>query len=201
MLTPDPLETLRPARVEDIGGVLRLIEPLEADGTLVKRSRDLLEREIGRFLVLEHDRMIIGCAALYPFAEERAGELACLTVHPDFRSAGAGERLLTEIETRARKHEAEAAVRAHHPRRALVRRARLHRDGGRRAAAAEAGALQLPAPLRRAGQAAVATESSTRRRPVRQPRVSGDSWDDPLLGHRPFAPPPPESGAVAMRYT
>ena len=105
MLTPDPLETLRPARLEDIVGVLRLIEPLEADGTLVKRNRDLLEREIGRFLVLEHDRMIIGCAALYPFPEERAGELACLTVHPDFRSAGAGERLLTEIEARARKHK------------------------------------------------------------------------------------------------
>jgi len=105
MLTPDPLETLRPARLEDIVGVLRLIEPLEADGTLVKRSRDLLEREIGRFLVLEHDRMITGCAALYPFPEERAGELACLTVHPDFRNAGAGERLLTEIEARARRHK------------------------------------------------------------------------------------------------
>jgi amino-acid N-acetyltransferase len=105
MLTPDPLETLRPARLEDIVGVLRLIEPLEADGTLVKRSRDLLEREIGRFLVLEHDRMVIGCAALYPFPEERTGELACLTVHADFRGAGAGERLLTEIEARARKQK------------------------------------------------------------------------------------------------
>jgi amino-acid N-acetyltransferase len=105
MLTPDPIETLRPARLEDIGGVLRLIEPLEADGTLVKRSRDLLEREIARFVVLVHDQMIIGCAALYPFPQERTGELACLTVHPDFRSAGAGERLLTEIETRARKQK------------------------------------------------------------------------------------------------
>ncbi len=105
MLTPDPIENLRPARLEDIGGVLRLIEPLEADGTLVKRNRDLLEREIGRFIVLEHDRMIIGCAALYPFAEERAGELACLTVHPDFRGSGAGERLLTEVEARARRQK------------------------------------------------------------------------------------------------
>jgi amino-acid N-acetyltransferase len=103
MVTPDPIETLRPARVEDIGGILRLIEPLEADGTLVKRNRDLLEREIGRFLVLEHDRVIVGCAALYPFADERAGELACLVVHPDFRNQGAGERLLNEVERRARR--------------------------------------------------------------------------------------------------
>jgi amino-acid N-acetyltransferase len=105
MLTPDPIETLRPARVEDIGGIVRLIEPLEADGTLVKRSRDLLEREIGRFIVLDHDNIVVGCAALYPFADERAAELACLTVHPDFRGAGAGERLLTEIEARARRQK------------------------------------------------------------------------------------------------
>jgi len=105
MITPDPIETLRPARLEDIGGLLRLIEPLEADGTLVKRNRDLLEREIGRFVVLEHDRMIIGCAALYPFPDDRTGELACLTVHPDFRGSGAGERLMTEIESRARRQK------------------------------------------------------------------------------------------------
>lgn len=103
MLTPDPIETLRQAKLDDIGGVLRLIEPLEADGTLVKRNRDLLEREIGRFVVLEHDRVIVGCAALYPFPDEAAAELACLVVHPDFRKQGAGERLLTEIEARARR--------------------------------------------------------------------------------------------------
>jgi len=103
MLTPDPIETLRQAKIEDIGGILRLIEPLEAEGILVKRGRDRLEREIGRFMALEHDKLLVGCAALYPFPGERAGELACLVVHPDFRNAGAGERLLTEIEARARR--------------------------------------------------------------------------------------------------
>lgn len=103
MLTPDPIETLRQARIEDIGGILRLIEPLEAEGILVKRGRDRLEREIARFMVLEHDKVLVGCAALYPFPDERAGELACLVVHPDFRDQGAGERLLTEIEGRARR--------------------------------------------------------------------------------------------------
>ena len=72
---------------------------------MVKRSRDLLEMEIGRFVVLEHDRMVVGCAALYPFAEEKAGELAGLAVHPEFRNAGAGERLLLEIEARARRQK------------------------------------------------------------------------------------------------
>jgi amino-acid N-acetyltransferase len=103
MVTPDPIETLRQAKIEDIGGILRLIEPLEAEGILVKRGRARLEQEIGRFLVIEHDKVIVGCAALYPFPDERAGELACLVVDPDFRNLGAGERLLTEIETRARR--------------------------------------------------------------------------------------------------
>ena len=104
MLTQDPLEKLRPARIEDIGGILRLIEPLEADGTLVKRNRDLLEIEIDRFFVLEHDRVLIGCAALYQFVGGTA-ELACLAVHPDHRRAGAGERLLNAIEARAKQRK------------------------------------------------------------------------------------------------
>jgi amino-acid N-acetyltransferase len=101
LITPDPVEVLRPARPDDIGGILKLIEPLEADGTLVKRDRGLLEREMNRFVVLDHDGMVVACAALYPFSQERAGELACLAVHPDFRNHGAGERLLREIEKRA----------------------------------------------------------------------------------------------------
>ena len=103
LITPDPIQTLRAAKPEDIGGILQLIEPLETEGILVKRNRGLLESEINRFFVVEHDGIVIACAALYPFADERAGELAALAVHPDFRSQGAGERLLSEIETRARR--------------------------------------------------------------------------------------------------
>jgi amino-acid N-acetyltransferase len=103
LITPDPIETLRPARSEDIGGILRLLEPLEAEGILVKRNRSLLESEISRFVVIEHDGIVIACGALYPFTDEQAGELAGLAVHPDFRSRGSGERLVKEIEARARR--------------------------------------------------------------------------------------------------
>lgn len=103
MVTQDPLEQLREATIEDVGAILQLIEPMEAEGSLVKRSRELLEIEIGRFTVLEHDRMIIGCAALYPFPDEASGELACLAVHPQYQNVGAGERLLQAVETKARR--------------------------------------------------------------------------------------------------
>jgi amino-acid N-acetyltransferase len=103
MVSRDPLEQLREATINDVGGIIRLIEPLEADGTLVKRSRELLEREIDRFGILEHDGVIVGCAALYPFADEKAAELACLAVAPDYRDAGGGEQLLRWVEDEAKK--------------------------------------------------------------------------------------------------
>jgi len=102
MITADPVEKLRPAKIEDVGGILALIEPLEADGTLVKRNRERLEQEIGNFEVIEHDGSILACAALYPYAEEKGAELACLAVAPEYRDAGYGERLLLACETRAK---------------------------------------------------------------------------------------------------
>lgn len=102
MISEGPLQNLREARIEDVGGILQLIEPLEIDGTLVRRNRELLEMEIARFVVVEHDGMLVGCAALYPFPDDNAGELACLTVHSDYRSAGCGDALLKNIEAKAR---------------------------------------------------------------------------------------------------
>jgi amino-acid N-acetyltransferase len=102
MITADAVEKLRPARIEDVRGMLALIEPLEAEGTLVKRSRELLEAEIGNFLVVEHDARIVGCAALYPFPDDKSAEFACLAVAAEYRDAGYGERLLKSCEERAK---------------------------------------------------------------------------------------------------
>ena len=97
------LAHLRSATIDDVGGIIAIIEPLEEQGVLVRRSRERLEMEIERFVVAEHDGVIIGCAALYAFPEEKVGELAALAVHPDFRREGYGEALMAEVEARARK--------------------------------------------------------------------------------------------------
>ncbi len=102
MISSQNLESLREASIDDVGGILKLIEPLEADGTLVKRGRELIEREIDYFSVIEHDGVIFGCAALYPFPEEQMAEMACLTVNPEVQAQGDGERLLKHMENRAR---------------------------------------------------------------------------------------------------
>ncbi|EKF75445.1 N-acetylglutamate synthase [Alcanivorax hongdengensis A-11-3] len=103
MVTRENYETLRGARIEDVGGILELIEPLEADGTLVRRSRELLENEIQRFVIIERDGMVIACAALYPFPDDKVGELACVAVHSGYRKGERGAQLLGYVERRARE--------------------------------------------------------------------------------------------------
>jgi amino-acid N-acetyltransferase len=102
MITHENLESLRQATIEDVGGIIKLIEPLEADGTLVKRPRELIEREIEQFSVIDHDGIIFGCAALYPFPEDKMAEMACLTVSQEAQTQGDGERILRHMENRAR---------------------------------------------------------------------------------------------------
>lgn len=106
VMTRAPLARLREATHDDVGAVLNLIAPLEADGTLVKRGRERIEMEIGRFSVLDHDGVVVGCAAFYPLSKKRgepaAAELACLAVMPEYRRAGYGDQLLQHIETRAK---------------------------------------------------------------------------------------------------
>lgn len=103
LVTSENYEQTRTASIDDIGGILELITPLENDGILVRRSRERLEVEIGHFYIVERDGMIIACAALYPYAAESVGELACLAVHPDYRSGGRAALLLEYIERIAAK--------------------------------------------------------------------------------------------------
>ena len=102
MIVDEKLESLREATEDDVGGILKLIEPFEKDGTLVKRSRTEIERDASSYTVIEHDGVIFACAALNPYPEGRTAEMAALTVSPDVQGQGDGERVLKRIEQRAR---------------------------------------------------------------------------------------------------
>jgi amino-acid N-acetyltransferase len=98
LITADLFETTRQATIEDVGGILELIQPLEANGVLVKRSRDHLEMEVDHFTVMERDGTVVACAALYPYLDNQIGELACLAVSKDYQDLGRGKKLLSVIE-------------------------------------------------------------------------------------------------------
>jgi amino-acid N-acetyltransferase len=103
MLSSAPFDQLRAAKVEDVGGILELVQPLEEQGILVKRSREKLENEIDHFVVMVREGTVIACGALYPYAEQHSAEIACIAVHPDYRGGQFGDLLLEELERRARE--------------------------------------------------------------------------------------------------
>jgi amino-acid N-acetyltransferase len=108
MVVDEKLESLREAAPDDVGGILQLIEPFEKDGTLVKRSRTEIERDIGNYTIIEHDGVIFACAALYPYPEAKTAEMAALTVSPDVQGQGDGERVLKRVEQRAKASGVES---------------------------------------------------------------------------------------------
>ena len=101
LLSIHAYEQIRQATIDDVGGILELIRPLEDEGVLVRRSRELLETEIPYFTVIERDGMMIGCAALYPFSQY--AEMACVVVHPDYRDQQRGVALLNHVEKQAKQ--------------------------------------------------------------------------------------------------
>jgi amino-acid N-acetyltransferase len=102
MIVPEIPETIRPAGREDIPGILQILEPLEQQGILVRRTSEELERDIDHFFVIEADGNILGSAAIYPFPEGATAELAALAVNPFYRDGGRGERLLAFAESKAK---------------------------------------------------------------------------------------------------
>ncbi|MDI3324615.1 amino-acid N-acetyltransferase [Pontibacterium granulatum] len=103
MVLQESYEQIRQATIEDVGGLLEMIQPLEEQGVLVRRSRELLESEIDRFTLIERDGAIIGCAALYPFKQDKVGELACVVIDPEYRGGDRGDMLLQAVEAQARQ--------------------------------------------------------------------------------------------------
>ncbi len=108
MVVDEKLESLREATHEDVGGILQLIEPFEKDGTLVKRDRTEIERDVEQYTVIEHDGVIFACAALHAYPEKKTGEMAALTVSPQSQGQGDGEKVLKRIEQRARSKGLES---------------------------------------------------------------------------------------------
>ncbi len=100
LVSGDNFDLLRAANINDVAGIVALITPLELNGTLVTRSRELLENEIDNFQVVELEGTIIACAAFYPL-DDQAGELACIAIDPHYQNKGYGERLLKKLEAKA----------------------------------------------------------------------------------------------------
>ncbi len=90
-------EQLRTANIDDVGGILKLIRPLEESGVLLTRSRERIENEIDQYVIIERDNMILACAALYLYDDSDLAEIACVAIHRDYRGKNRGERLIKAL--------------------------------------------------------------------------------------------------------
>lgn len=103
LITAERWEHIRPASIQDVGGIIELIEPLQASGSLVNRSREQLELDIEHFVISERDGMVVACAALYLEHESSTAEIACIATHPDYRGEGRADHLLAHLEEQAKQ--------------------------------------------------------------------------------------------------
>ncbi len=101
LLSRTPFESIHPASIDDVGGIMALLQPLEEEGVLVKRDPELLEQEINHFVVIKRESMIIATAALYPF-DDKSAELACVVTHADYRGQSRAHEILLYIERQAK---------------------------------------------------------------------------------------------------
>ncbi len=103
LISSSDFETLRPAVLNDIPGILELITPLEQQGFLIARSEEHLEINIHDYLVIERDGLIIGCTALHKIPQSNVGLIACLAIHPEYRKGARGTQLLEKLFSKARQ--------------------------------------------------------------------------------------------------
>ncbi|WP_023271054.1 amino-acid N-acetyltransferase [Acinetobacter gyllenbergii] len=107
LITDAHYEEVRIANIQDVGGLINLLRPLEQEGILVYRSRERLESEIEQFAVIERDGMILACAALYPIPagsdEIRSAEIACVAVDSSYRKSNRGSQILQFLESKAKQ--------------------------------------------------------------------------------------------------
>ena len=97
---------LRPARLDDVGGIYELLAHFSRLGELLPRTHDDVCAHFREFVVVEdnddkHGNQIVACAALQIFTEE-LGEVRSLAVAPKLARLGLGRRLVAHIEAEAR---------------------------------------------------------------------------------------------------
>lgn len=103
LISSSDFETIRTATLDDIGGILELIKPLEQQGKLAKRSREKIEMEIADYVVIERDGLVIGCIALHADRQGQFGAIACLAVHPDYQGGARARRMLEFVYDKAKQ--------------------------------------------------------------------------------------------------
>jgi amino-acid N-acetyltransferase len=103
MVYSNEYEQIRHLYKKDIREVMSLIQQSVRSEELVRRTRAEILADIDDYWVLEIDRHIVGCVAMYPYPEHKIAELACLYVSRSNENQGLGRKLISFVEDLARQ--------------------------------------------------------------------------------------------------
>jgi amino-acid N-acetyltransferase len=103
MIYANEYRQVRKARKRDVRSIEQLIHASVESEELLPRSRADIERKLDDYYIFEVDRNPVACVALHVYAEDRAGELACLCVRTSHENQGIGRRMVQFVEDRARE--------------------------------------------------------------------------------------------------
>jgi amino-acid N-acetyltransferase len=93
---------IRRATEADVRSILALISANLAAGHLLPRSEGDVRSHVARFLVVERDAGVIGCAELAPLSRAVA-EVRSLVVDDSYRGRGFGSQIVEELQRWARR--------------------------------------------------------------------------------------------------
>ena len=96
-------QQVRKALKKDIRHILMLTKSSVANEEMVKRTRLMIEKQLGDYFIFEIDKNPVACVALHIFPEQKKGELACLYVSKSHENQGIGSKLIQFVENKARE--------------------------------------------------------------------------------------------------
>ena len=96
-------QQIRPAKKKDVRAIQMLTKKAVESEELVKRTRQMIEKNLGDYFIFEIDKNPVACVALHVYAEHKKGELACLYVNPSHENQGIGRKLIQFVESKARE--------------------------------------------------------------------------------------------------
>ena len=103
MVYSNEYEQVRHLYKKDIRAVMSLIQQSVRNEELIRRTRAEILAGIDDYWVLEIDRHIVGCVAMYAYPENKIAELACLYVSRANENQGLGRKLMSFVENLARQ--------------------------------------------------------------------------------------------------
>ncbi len=96
-------QQIRPAKKKDVRSIQVLTKNSVENEEMVKRTRTVIEKQLGDYYIFEIDKNPVACVALHVYPELKKGELACLYVSPSHENQGIGQKLIQFVESKARE--------------------------------------------------------------------------------------------------